>query len=239
MTLGGDWWLAARGSVAAIASIDADVANAAFGTPRSIVLGGWPGATTGQAWASSSAFAESVREGTIAPDVRAVMYDPERWDATPPDEQRDPIGSILAFCRVSRASGYVTIVTPHPGLVEVPGVPHQMAPGEDRDEAYLRSGIMRASAVGADVCEIQAQRHQRDPARYREIVRRAADQAREAKPDVIVLSGLSTHPGYPATAQMLRAAWEGVRDVVDGHYLSLARLRRVEAAVDFLRFAMR
>jgi len=49
-----------------------------------------------------------------------------------------------------------------------------------------------------------------------------------------VLSGLSTHPGYPATDAMLRHAWISVRDVVDGHYLSLARLRLPEVATAFL-----
>ena len=49
--------------------------------------------------------------------------------------------------------------------------------------------------------------------------------ARAVDPHVQVLSGLSTHPGYPATVEMLRAAWASVRDLVDGHYLSLARPR--------------
>jgi len=58
--------------------------------------------------------------------------------------------------------------------------------------------------------------------------------ARATKRDVQVLSGLSTHPGYPATVAMLRNAWISVRDVVDGHYLSLARLRLPEVATAFL-----
>jgi hypothetical protein len=33
---------------------------------------------------------------------------------------------------------------------------------------------------------------------------------------------------------MLRHAWMSVRDVVDGHYLSLARLRLPEVATAFL-----
>jgi hypothetical protein len=107
--------------------------------------------------------------------------------------------------------------------------------GEDRDAAYLRSGIMREAATSADICEIQAQRHQRTPGRYGELVGRATDQARAANPDAIVLSGLSTHPGYPATPEMLFEAWQAVADVVDGHYLSLARLRLPEVAAAFLR----
>jgi hypothetical protein len=52
--------------------------------------------------------------------------------------------------------------------------------------------------------------------------------------NVRVLSGLSTHPGYPANAEMLEAAWSSVRDVVDGHYLSLAKRRLVDVAASFL-----
>jgi hypothetical protein len=54
------------------------------------------------------------------------------------------------------------------------------------------------------------------------------------------MSGLSTHPGYPATTEMLRSAWASVRDVVDGHYLSLGRhLRHPDVAAAFLAETLR
>ncbi|HEU4864948.1 MAG TPA: hypothetical protein VFT76_01765 [Actinomycetota bacterium] len=58
--------------------------------------------------------------------------------------------------------------------------------------------------------------------------------AHEVNHGVEVISGLSTHPGYPATVEMLMDAWRSVRDVVDGHYLSLARGRLTEVAARFL-----
>ena len=64
---------------------------------------------------------------------------------------------------------------------------------------------------------------------------RTARQARSANPDVIVLSGLSTAPGYVATPQMLYAAWDSVKDVVDGHYMSLVKVEYPATAAAFLR----
>ena len=43
-----------------------------------------------------------------------------------------------------------------------------------------------------------------------------AARARDANPSVLVLSGLSTSPGFPATPEMLLDAWGSVADVVDG-----------------------
>ena len=231
-------WVTARGSIAAIAAIDPGVADATFGSRSSIAIGGWPGSTTGRAWASCERFAADVGAGTIQPEVEAVMYDPEAWEATPDVERRDPIAAIGKFTSVAREHGYTPIITPHPGLVHVAGAKIVRRAGETREGAYLRSGISYAAAMNADLIEAQAQRLQRDPALYRPFVLECALQARAANPDVIVLSGLSTHPGYRATPGMLFAAWESVRDVVDGHYLSLARLRHPDVAAAFLRMVV-
>ena len=96
----------------AIDEIDSDVARRIFGSSAAVALGGWPGATTGRAWASSAGFAEDVATGAIAEDVRVVMYDPEHWDATPAQERLDPRGSIEAFCTLARTRGYTVVVTP-------------------------------------------------------------------------------------------------------------------------------
>jgi hypothetical protein len=230
----GQRWVTVAGTIRAIAAVDAAVAARVFGSSDAIALGGWPGATTGRAWASYARFAEDVATRAIPDDVRVAMYDPESWDATPLEERLDPLGSIEAFCSLARSHGYALLVTPHPNLVSVPGSPHAPRAGESRESAYLRSGIVEVCAANADAVETQAQTLQRDPAAYRAFVANTARLAREIKPDVEVLSGLSTHPGYPASPQMLTDAWASVRDVVDGHYLSLARLRLVEVAASFL-----
>jgi hypothetical protein len=230
----GQRWVTSAGTIGAIAAVDPLVADRVFGSSDAVALGGWPGATTGRAWASSERFAEDVAAGAIAEDVTIVMYDPEGWDATPLPEKLDPVTHIAAFGALARSHGYSVMVTPHPNLVSVPGSVHAPGHGETREAAYLRSGIVEASAANADVVETQSQSHQQDPATYRAFVLDTARLARSVNPDVQVLSGLSTHPGYPATAEMLRDAWECVRDVVEGHYLSLARRRLPSVAASFL-----
>lgn len=230
----GRQWVTVTGTIRAIASVDASVAERTFGTPDAVALGGWPGARTGRSWGSYSRFAEDVAAAAVPSDVTVAMYDPENWGATPLAEKRDPVPSIEAFCTLARSVGYSVIITPHPNLVEVPGSVCAPKRGETREAAYVRSGIVEASAAKADAYETQAQKFQRDPASYRSFVLDTAKRARHVNPNVRVLSGLSTHPGYPATTEMLLEAWESVRDVVDGHYLSLARLRLPGVACAFL-----
>ena len=230
----GPRWVTAAGTIRAIAEIDPDVAARIFGSRDAIALGGWPGATTGRSWASSARFAEDVANQTIPDVLQVVMYDPEQWDATPLDERLDPHAAIEAFGLLARSKGYTVLITPHPNLVSAPGSPHAARNGETREAAYLRSGIIEVAAANADMIETQAQTLQRHPDRYRTFVAETVGIARATKRDINVLSGLSTHPGYPATVEMLRNAWLSVRDVVDGHYLSLARLRLPEVATAFL-----
>jgi hypothetical protein len=229
------YWVTSRGTVEAIARRDPQTAEGTFARPSGIVLGGWPGAVHGQAWASCEGFEADLAAGRIAPEVRAVMYDPEGWEKTPLTERQDPVTFMHRFAMLARERGFLVIITPHQGLVEVPGSSYVPEPGESKEEAYLRSGIAAEAARFADVSETQAQRLQRDPVAYRGFVARAAAQARRANPAGLFLSGLSTHPGYPATVESLLAAWESVRDIVDGHYLSIRRRgRNPDVAVEFL-----
>lgn len=227
-------WVVVTGTIRALTEVDPDV-GAVFATTETVALGGWPGATNGRAWGSHARFAADVAGGAIPQEVLVAMYDPEGWERTPIDERLDPIASIEAFGALARSKGYAVIVTPHANLVDVPRSPHAPRAHESREDAYLRSGIGEAAAANADVVEIQAQKMQRDPKAYRAFVADAARVVRSVNPEVEVLSGLSTHPGYPATADMLTEAWLSVRDVVDGHYLSLAKLRLVDVAAAFLR----
>ena len=226
--------MTATGSIRAIAALDGDVADRVFGSIDAIALGGWPGATHGRAWASYERFAEDVRSGAIPDEVTLVMYDPEAWDKTPLQERLDPVRYIEEFCALARANGFSVAATPHPNLVCVPGSRHAQEPGESREDAYLRSGIVEICAAHSDLYETQAQRLQNEPDVYRAFVLETALLARSVNANVRVLSGLSTHPGYPAHAAMLEVAWSSVRDVVDGHYLSLAKRRLVDVAASFL-----
>jgi hypothetical protein len=126
------------------------------------------------------------------------------------------------------------MITPHPGLLSVKGSALAREVDETEEAAYERSGITEAAARAADIIETQAQRLQNRPDAYRALVSATAARARAANLSVLVLSGLSTSPGFPATPPMLLDAWTSVA-VVDGHYLSLAKGRYPEVMAAFLR----
>jgi hypothetical protein len=220
----------------AIADVDPDVARAVFGNQAAIGLGdAFPGATRGVTTASLATFEAMIEKGAIDPEVTVAMYDIERWNATPPEEQQDPIGSIRRFAALARSHGYLVVITPHPRLVEVEGGRCAVEPGESVWDAYLRCDITGQAAAVADIVETQAQVLQRDPVEYRRFVAATAEQARAASPEVAIISGLSTSPGYRATPEMLLRAARSVDGIVDGFYLSLARGRFPHVAVEFLR----
>jgi hypothetical protein len=231
-------WVTAKGTMDAIAAVDPEVAEAAFVSDHAIALGGRPGAISGRSWASCAGFEADLSAGAIGADVRVAMYDPERWRHTPAEEQRDPLGAMARFGEVARGHGYVCVITPHPGLLSVEGSALARRADETEEAAYERSGITEAAARAADIVETQAQRLQNRPDAYRELVSATAARARGANPSVLVLSGLSTSPGFPATPQMLLDAWASVRDVADGHYISLAKGRYPEVMAAFLRSAL-
>lgn len=228
-------WLTSAGTMDAIAAVDPEVAARAFVSDHAIALGGRPGAVTGRSWASCARFQADVSAGAIDADVRVVMYDPERWRHTPVEEQRDPLGAMARFGDLARQHGYVSVITPHPGLLSVKGSTLNRDADETEEAAYERSGITEAAARAADIVETQAQRLQNRPDAYRDLVSATVARARSANPSVLVLTGLSTSPGFPATPQMLLDAWACVKDVVDGHYISLAKGRYPEVMAAFLR----
>jgi hypothetical protein len=231
-------WITAAATMDAIAQVDPGVARAAFEGDHAIALKGRPGAITGLAWASCAAFEADLDAGAIHPDVRVAMYDPEAWRHTPPEEQRDPATAMARFGRLAAEHGYVRIITPHPGLMSVMGIPFALRDGETEEQAYEHSGLPEAAATAADIVETQAQRLQNDPDAYRALVEATATRARAANPSVWVLSGLATSPGSKATPEILLAAWERVRDVVDGHYISLSKSRYPEVMAAFLRLTL-
>jgi hypothetical protein len=162
-----------------------------------------------------------------------AMYDPEDWHATPHGERQDPVAYFARFSTVARDNGWSIIISPQPNLTLVPGAACHAGPGESEYDAFLRCDLIGAAAAHADVVEVQAQGLQGDPAAYRAFVIAAATQAREANPSVRVISGLTT--GEVATAEQMYAAWDSVRDVVDGFYLSIGGNDRLPTALRFVR----
>ena len=230
----GQIWMATPNTVHFIQADDERVAQVFFGKPSSYVLsGGWGSATPALAWASASRFEVAVAQGRVPADVHTVMYDPEGWSATPIWERRHPDAAMGLFSETAREAGYRVVLTPHPSLVEVAGATCTRRSVESVAAAFLRCRIMARAASLGDVVEIQAQYLESDPVAYRALVVAAADQARAANAEVVVLAGLSTR--FAADAQVLLNAWDAVNDVVDGHYMAVPEGINPEIAAGFLR----
>jgi hypothetical protein len=229
-------WIGTATTRGTLARIDPAVASGLLGAPRSITLGEPIGAPVALSWSSERRFARQVADRTIPSSVRIVLYDPEGWAETPAAERRAPVPAMLAFGALARANGYLPVITPHPSLMAVQGAVCGAMVGESLEAAYLRCGIQAAAARAADIVEVQAQFLETDPDAYERFVTDAATQARQANPDVQVISGISTM--FTEDPQVLVAAWRSVRGVVDGHYLNVPQGVRPAVAVAFGRLVL-
>lgn len=167
------------------------------------------------------------------PDQHGLaMYDPEHWSATPLKEQQHPTLFMQRFAALAKRHGWQVLLTPNPNLMTVRGGDCVAATDESPTEAYVRCNIAGAAAHAADIVETQAQGLESNPGAYSSLVRQTAAQARLANPQVRVISGLTTTQSAPA----MYAAWNSVRDVVDGYYLSIeSDPPQVGVALRFLR----
>jgi hypothetical protein len=159
--------------------------------------------------------------GRLGPEIKGVMYDYERWQFTPEEEQRNPAPYVKMAADAVHARNLLFLTAPAVNLVRV------MAPDEDRSrryDTYLRLGIAADAARYADVVDIQAQGAEPNTELYASFVHKAAAQARQANPKVVVLAGLSTQPiGQRVTAADVLRAIASTRDVVDGYWFNIPR----------------
>lgn len=226
-------WVITRTNLELLESFDHDLTASFFDDPRTIALGGFGDAVTAHGWASLAAFEADVGAGLVADDVTVVMYDPEAWEHTPIAEQLDPVAAMTGFATLARAEGYRVVMTPHPGLVTVPGATCTQLAGESVPAAFMRCGLPAAAAENADIVDLQLQGLQQQPGRYREWITAAAAQARRANPEVQVLAHLTTRLAPDPT--VLYAAWRAVQPIVDGGYLGVPGGTRPRVALGFLR----
>ena len=235
-------WVMQGGWVRFVVSHDPRIARELLLRPPSVVLGplgpvdGRPDHRTVTAWAWPSYHRFSKYITGFPGFYRGVdtaLYDPESWDATPAREQRHVIEAMTAFAALGHERGWQVIVTPHPSLTQVANAECPARPDESANEAFVRCDVMGAAARVADVVESQAQSLERDPGAYRAFVQTTAAQARVANPDVQVIAGLSVRAA--TSPDQLYAAWNAVRDLVDGYYLSIQDNDHVPVALAFLR----
>jgi hypothetical protein len=159
----------------------------------------------------------ALETNAVDPHVRAIMYDNEGWEFTPPEEQRDPRGFTQKAADLVHAHHLLFVSAPAVTITKI------LAPGpEKRYDAYLRLNIAADSARYSDVYDIQAQGSERNVARYSDFVKAAAAQARAANPKVLVLAGISTNPsGQRVTADDIVRAIDATRANVDGYWFNI------------------
>jgi hypothetical protein len=224
-------WIMLGSTLDAIVATQPDVARATFDSAFSFADGKpWKqnqvpagyATTPTVKYESYAQFASDVAAGAIAPEIKAVLYDPEKWDRTPVSEQVDPVTYLQLFASLAHSKGYLVIETPARDLMAVDGAACRSTPGETLDQAALRCNLVANAALHADVVQVQSQTDEFDPAQFRAFVTATAIQARAANPGVVFLAGLSTSPaGRVASPETLLAAAESVRGVVGGFYLTV------------------
>lgn len=156
-----------------------------------------------------SSFSLAVRNGTIAPAVKAVIYDNEpQWDLTPENEKQDPDGYTQMFASLAHQHGYRFISAPGGKVVDANG------PG-----TYFTAG-----ARYADTLDIQIQRTQTDPSAYRAKLQQALAVAKQISPNVETIAETTSNIAYVSSPDEVA----GVIDAeprLGGRVLAL-RLRR-------------
>jgi hypothetical protein len=169
---------------------------------------------------SYAAFAADVAAGRLPATVHAVLYDIEKWPATPLDEQRSPQVYLRRFSTLARAHGLLPILAPARDLALVPGGSCAKRGSENLSEAYLRCGLAGADQ-GAAALVVQSQAEEFNVTAFRHFVAAVARQARAGNPRVAVLAQLATAPlGQPASVPQLVSAARSVHQLVDGFSLT-------------------
>ena len=226
------WLFAGRGAIA-IAS-DAETSRLLDGA-RPFVISSGPLKHVPSTWQavpvrSFKSFGEirdALETNALSPGVKGILYDYENWQFTPVEEQQNPAGYLKQAADIVHAQGLLFFTAPAVDLVPV------LAADGDRkrqDETYLRLGLAADAARYADVFDVQSQRFERDTERYANFVRRAAEQARQANPKVVVLAGVSTQPsGQQVTADDILRAIDATRGFVDGYWFNVPEPSRVLA----------
>lgn len=170
---------------------------------------------------SYATFAADMEAGLLPKSYHAVLYDIEKWGATPLAEQQDPRAYMLRFSELARAHGLLPILAPARDLTLVPGATCVKQGNENLSEAYIRCGLAGADAHAGAVV-VQSQVDQFDVPAFRQFLTLAARQARAGNPGVAVIAQLATAPlGRAASVYQLVAAARSVRGVVQGYSLNI------------------
>lgn len=178
----------------------------------------FPDATQVQSFSSYAVMQSAFANGQISPSTKYILYDNEHWQATPPNEQADPIGYEQMAAQLVHQHGLKLIFTPAENLAQVLNGTGRRG---DKYTAYLNLGIPSQGAKYADIYEIQSQQIVGNP-EFATFVSGAVDQVHAANPDCIVLAGLTTNDAVQTmTLQGLQDAYSSTNSMVDGYWMNI------------------
>jgi hypothetical protein len=184
-------------------------------------------------YASFAAFAADIAHRRLPAADHAVLYDPEKWAATPVSEQKHPLEYLAKFTTLAKRRGLLPILAPARDLALVPGGACHKRRGESLSQAYIRCGLAGASA-GAAVLVVQSQVDQADVPLFHSFLSQAVRQARAGNRRIVVIAQLATAPlGRTASLAEMVSAILSVQGMVQGISLNV-RMSDLPAAEDLL-----
>jgi len=217
-------WLMGAGTLAGINAVAPSMTSSVLNSPTTYGAGTslsgnpiQPGlaATPVLTYTSYAQFASDIAAGRIHFHYQWVMYDPEKWAATPVNEQQNPALYMTLFGQLAHAHGLKVIMAPAMDLGYVSGAVNPWHFGETIVQWYLNSGLVATAATAGDIVNIQAESQTTSLPAYDTLFNGAAAQARAANPAVQVFAEVSTVNG---TVPQMTAAAESVSP--DGYYVA-------------------
>ncbi len=147
----------------------------------------------------------SISSGSIPSYVKLLLYDDEKWPATPVAQQQQPFTYEAEAETLAHQHGLGFVFTPAVNLSTVLSTAYSNATKYD---GYTSLGIASQGAAHADVLEIQSQQDE-GTSGFNSFVSSTVSQAKAANPCALVMAGLTTvAPGLaiiaPDLARRLR-----------------------------------
>ena len=169
-------------------------------------------------FANYQQLARAITTGSIPAYIKLVLYDNERWPATPATQQQQPFAYEAEAEALAHQHGLGLIFTPAANLSMVLSSSYTNA---TKYEGYTSLGIASQAAPHTDVLEIQAQQDEATNG-FTSLVSSAVSQAQTANARALVMVGLTTTaPNQVVTPQVLRNDYDETRPLVSGYWLNI------------------
>lgn len=187
------------------------------------------GSQTLATYTSFATFSRDISHKALQPTIHWVMYDNERWSATPSDEQQQPLLYEQKFAALAHAHSYKVILAPAQDLL--PGFSSvAFQDGTSYAQAFV-TYFASTTAKNADMWNIQAQPYEMTNYRasnaYANLVASASAAARAVNPKIVLFTGVSSD--HVTTASDLYQDWNSVRALVAGFWFETAQSQQASA----------